>query len=123
MKLERSEVLGGKTYKIKPPIIDDAVYITINDAEVDGQIRPVEVFINSKNMENFPWISFTTRALSAAFRQDGPFPMYIVNEMFQTHDPKGGYIIPKSKGARAHSIVGHIGWVIKNHCEALGITK
>jgi hypothetical protein len=104
-------------------VIDDAVYITINDAVVDGQLRPVEIFINSKNMENFPWISCVTRLLSAVLRQDGPFPMFAIDELIQTHDPKGGYIIPKSKGVRAHSIVAHIGFEIKKHCEELGLTK
>lgn len=121
--IDRPEIVQGRTYKIKPPIIDEAVYITINDAEINGVIRPIEVFINSKNMQSFQWISCVTRLLSAAMRHDGAFPRYVVDELLDTYDPHGGYIIPGSKGRRANSIVAHIGWVIYEHCELLGLME
>ena len=51
-KLERPEVLIGSTYKIKTPISDHAMYVTINDIVLNEgteyeQRRPFEVFINS----------------------------------------------------------------------------
>jgi len=118
--LDRPDILNGTTYKIRPPIIDEAVYITINDADVDGVTRPVEVFINSKDMKNFPWISCVTRLLSAQLRQNGKFPNFIINELLETYDPSGGYFVPGS-GIKVNSIVGHIGLVIKKHCENLDI--
>lgn len=118
--IERPEVINGATYKIKPPIIDEAVYITINDAKIDGAIRPIEIFINSKNMKNFPWISCVTRLLSAQLRQGGEFPSFVIDELLDTYDPSGGYFIPKTS-IKVNSIVAHIGYVLKTHCENLGL--
>ena len=121
MKLERGERLEGKTYKIKPLTIEEAIYITINDMHIEGELRPVEVFVNSKDMKSFQWVSCVCRLLSAVLRTKGPFPKYAIRELLDTHDPQGGYIVPHSNGYRAPSIVAHIGWVIKNHCEELGL--
>ena len=51
-KLERPEVLIGSTYKIKTPVSDHAMYVTINDIVLNEgteheQRRPFEIFINS----------------------------------------------------------------------------
>lgn len=51
--IERPDFLLGTTYKIKPPIAEHAMYITINDIllneDTDHESRqPYEVFINSK---------------------------------------------------------------------------
>ena len=50
-KLERPEMLLGSTYKIKTPLSDHALYITINDIVLNPgteheQRRPFEIFIN-----------------------------------------------------------------------------
>ena len=121
--LDRPETVDGKTYKIKPPIIDDAIYITINDAEVAGQVRPVEIFINSKNMDSFQWISLITRLASALMRTSDKFPYFIIDEMLETFDPHGDYVVPKTKGRRANSIIAHIGMVLEDHCKELGIER
>src|ERR1019366_3814265 len=57
-KLDRPEVLIGSTYKIKTPVSDHAMYVTINDIVLNEgteyeQRRPFEVFINSKNLDHF----------------------------------------------------------------------
>ncbi|MCB1362352.1 MAG: ribonucleoside-diphosphate reductase, adenosylcobalamin-dependent, partial [Rhodobacteraceae bacterium] len=49
--LDRPEALEGQTYKVKWPVSEHAIYITVNDIVVGGRRRPFEVFINSKNME------------------------------------------------------------------------
>jgi hypothetical protein len=59
--LGRPEKLVGNTYKIKTPVTEHALYITINDIVMNEGTpqehrRPFEVFINSKNMEHFQWI-------------------------------------------------------------------
>src|ERR1700753_2532386 len=75
-KLERPEVLIGSTYKIKTPVSDHAMYVTINDIILNEgtpheQRRPFEIFINTKNLDHFQWIVGLTRVLSAGFRQGG----------------------------------------------------
>ena len=57
-RLERPEMLRGTTYKIKPPVSDHAMYITINDIVLNQdteheKFRPYEIFINSKNLKTF----------------------------------------------------------------------
>ncbi len=121
--IDRDKVLTGSTYKIKPQTLDAAIYITINNAEVNGVIRPFEVFINCKHLPSVGWVSALSRMLSAAFRNEGEFPAYLIKELIETFDADGGYIIPKSKGKRANSVVSHIGYVIEDHCRGLKLFK
>ncbi len=72
-RIERPEVLIGSTYKIKSPLFEHALYVTINDIVLNAgneheQRRPFEIFINSKNMDHFQWIVALTRIMSAVFR-------------------------------------------------------
>ena len=73
---EGMEALEGSTYKIKTPLDDHAMYVTINDMILNQgtqheQRRPFEIFINSKNMDHFQWIVALTRLMSAVFRKGG----------------------------------------------------
>ncbi len=75
-KIARPEFLLGSTYKIKPPVSEHALYITINDIllneDTDHEVRrPYEVFINSKSMEHYQWVIGLTRVISAVFRKGG----------------------------------------------------
>ena len=52
-KVSRPEELAGSTYKIKTPMSDHALYLTINDIVLNQGTnhelrRPFEVFINSR---------------------------------------------------------------------------
>src|SRR3990167_8613579 len=74
--LSRPEKLMGNTYKVKTPVTEHALYITINDVIMNEGTpqehrRPFEIFINSKNMEHFQWIVALTRVMSAVFRKGG----------------------------------------------------
>src|SRR3546814_19667265 len=78
-RVERPEVLIGSTYKIKTPLVEHAMYVTINDIVLNPGTehelrRPFEVFINSKNMDHFQWIVALTRIMSAVFRKGGDVP-------------------------------------------------
>ena len=53
--LDRPQALPGRTYKLRWPESDHAIYITVNDVVQDGRHRPFEIFINSKNMEHYAW--------------------------------------------------------------------
>src|SRR5699024_6834704 len=71
-KLQRPEALEGRTYKIKTPLSEHALYVTINDVVLNPGTphevrRPFEIFINSKNMDHFQWIVALTRIISAVF--------------------------------------------------------
>ena len=100
-RLERPEVLVGSTYKIKTPLSEHALYVTINDVVLNKdteheQRRPFEIFINSKNMDHFQWIVALTRIMSAVFRKGGDIT-FLVDELRSVFDPKGGYF---KKGGR-----------------------
>jgi len=69
--LDRPEALPGRTYKLRWPDSEHAIYITLNDIVQDGRRRPFEVFINSKNMEHYAWTVALTRMISAVFRRGG----------------------------------------------------
>src|SRR6185437_6486008 len=84
-KLERPEVLRGSTYKIKSPIFEHAMYVTINDVILNPgtefeESRPFEIFVNSKNMEQFQWVVALTRVMSAVFRKGGDVT-FLVEEL------------------------------------------
>ncbi len=111
--LERPETLVGSTFKIKSPLFEHALYITINDIILNAgtpneQRRPFEIFINSKNMDHFQWIVALTRVLSAVFRKGGDIT-FIAEEMKAVFDPRGGYF--KAGGVYMPSIVAEIGAV------------
>ncbi len=121
--LERPEMLLGSTYKIKTPLSDHALYITINDIILNEdteheQRRPFEIFINSKNMENFQWVLALTRVISAVFRKGGDCT-FLVEELKAVFDPKGGYF--KRGGKFMPSLVAEIGEAIENHMRMIGL--
>ena len=123
--LERDDVLEGATYKIKTPISDHAMYITINDVVInkgqpDEHRRPFEIFINSKNMEHFMWIVALTRVISAIFRKGGDVT-FLVEELKAVFDPRGGYY--KKGGKYMPSIVAEIGEVIQQHLISIGMME
>ncbi len=94
-KVERPEMLIGSTYKIKTPVSEHAFYITINDILLNPgtpyeKRRPFEVFINSKNMDHYQWISALTLIISAVFRKGGDVT-FLSKELRSVFDPKGGY--------------------------------
>ena len=92
-KVERPEVLIGSTYKIKTPVSDHAMYLTINDIVLNEGTehehrRPFEIFINSKNLDHFQWIVALTRIISAVFRKGGNVA-FLVEELKAVFDPRG----------------------------------
>ncbi|KGI78838.1 NrdJb [Oleiagrimonas soli] len=121
--VERPDVLVGSTYKIKSPLFEHALYVTINDIVLNKntpheQRRPFEIFINSKNMDHFQWIVALTRIMSAVFRKGGDVT-FLVEEMKAVFDPRGGYF--KTGGVYMPSIVAEIGSVIEQHLKMIGM--
>ena len=121
--VERPETLVGSTFKVKSPLFEHALYVTINDIVLNAdtpheQRRPFEIFINSKNMDHFQWIVALTRILSAVFRKGGDVT-FIVEEMKAVFDPRGGYFKPG--GVYMPSIVAEIGAVIEQHMKNIGM--
>ncbi|MFT7245889.1 MAG: hypothetical protein ACI82A_003260 [Candidatus Azotimanducaceae bacterium] len=124
-EIERPEELKGYTYKIKTPLSDHALYITVNNIVLNvgtehEQEYPFEVFINSKNMEHFQWVLALTRVISAVFRKGGD-ATFMVDELKQVFDPQGGYF--KRGGRFMPSLVAEIGEVLETHMIKCGLIK
>jgi len=124
-RLKRPEMLVGSTYKIKTPMSEHALYVTINDIILNKDSeyevrRPFEVFINSKNMDHFQWIVALTRIMSAVFRKGGDVT-FLVEELRSVFDPKGGYF--KKGGKFVPSLVAEIGDTLESHLRMIGLIK
>ena len=124
-KLERPEMLLGSTYKIKTPLSEHSLYVTINDVILNAGTehelrRPFEIFINSKNMDHFQWIVALTRIISAVFRKGGDVT-FLVEELRSVFDPRGGYF--KKGGKYMPSLVAEIGDAIECHLRMIGLLK
>ena len=122
-KVERPEMLLGSTYKIKTPLSEHSLYITINDMVLNPGTehelrRPFEVFINSKNMDHFQWIVALTRIISAVFRKGGDVT-FLVDELRSVFDPRGGYF--KKGGKYMPSLVAELGDAIESHLKFIGM--
>ena len=123
--VERPEMLVGSTYKVKTPISDHAMYVTINDIilnkDTDHEIRrPFEIFINSKNLDHYQWIVALTRIISAVFRKGGDVT-FLVDELKAVFDPRGGYWKPGGKFMP--SIIAELGHVVEQHLQFIGLLK
>jgi len=124
-KLQRPEMLIGSTYKVKTPLSEHALYVTINDIVLNSGTanelrRPFEIFINSKNMDHFQWIVALTRIVSAVFRKGGDVT-FLVEELRSVFDPRGGYF--KKGGKYMPSLVAEIGDAIECHMRMIGLLK
>ena len=124
-KLERPEMLIGSTYKVKTPVSDHAMYVTINDIILNEgtaheQRRPFEIFINSKNLDHYQWIVALTRIMSAVFRKGGDVT-FLVDELKAVFDPRGGYWQPGGKFMA--SIIAELGHIVEKHLIQIGLLK
>jgi len=124
-EIKRPDELKGYTYKIKTPLSDHALYITVNNIVLNSgteheQEYPFEIFINSKNMEHFQWVLALTRVISAVFRKGGD-ATFMVEELKQVFDPQGGYF--KKGGRFMPSLVAEIGEVLETHMKKCGLIE
>ena len=122
-KLERPEMLVGSTYKVKTPISDHAMYVTINDIILNQNTehekrRPFEIFINSKNLDHYQWIVALTRIISAVFRKGGDVT-FLVDELKAVFDPRGGYW--QAGGKYMPSIIAELGYIVEKHLISIGL--
>lgn len=123
--LARPDKITGSTYKVKTPVTEHALYITINDVIMNEGTdqehrRPFEIFVNSKNMEHFQWIVGLTRVMSAVFRKGGDLT-FLIEELESVFDPNGGYY--KKGGKYVPSLVAELGQVVEEHLQNIGMLK
>jgi len=123
-RIDRSVVLTGNTYKLRSPNSPHAVYVTIND---DGE-RIVEVFANSKGMEEFEMTTALLRLVSALLQDPhNHFLPLVLDELSQVYSPRGGYHVMEhwardgNDQPWVNGIVHHIGVALAHRAHALGL--
>jgi len=125
--MKRPQSVEGRTYKVAAPeAYEEAIYVTINDIETKYGVRPFEMFIMSRVMESYQWITLCTRLVSAIFRQQCEAQNYnpfIVAEFLQTFDPGKQYWSPTYKGQHMKSVVQEIGFILREHFEDLELIE
>lgn len=123
--LTRPEVLNGATYKIKPLVLQHAIYLTINNTVVADKIVPYELLINTKNVELFHFMEVFCFTITTLFRLQQDIS-HLLEEYGDIPAIGGGYWSkPKVKGEKGKfykSFIGEIADVIKGHLEQVDKT-
>ena len=105
----RPEVVDAKVYKLKSAFIKNSVFVTLSFIKHEDQIRPIEIFINSKDLTRAPEYVVLTRLISAIFRRSAN-PMFILEELQGIFDPNWGSF---KEGKYYHSFYAEIADVIE----------
>lgn len=114
--IERPAVIEGRTYKLKPPGAEHALYLTINDTVRDGRRVPLELFFNSKAVDGYEWTVALSRMISAVFRKGGDVA-FVAEELEAVFSPRGGFW----QSQRYYpSMLALIGETIRQHMGTIG---
>ena len=105
----RPEVVNAKVYKVKSAFVKNSVFITLSYIDTDSDRRPIEIFINSKDLNRSAEYVVLTRLISAIFRR-ATDPMFILEELHGIHDPNGGSF---KNGKYFHSFYAEVAHVIE----------
>ena len=105
----RPDVVDAKVYKLKSAFIKNSVFVTMSYIKHEDQIRPIEIFINSKDLTRAPEYVVLTRLISAIFRRS-PNPLFILEELQGIFDRNGGSF---KEGKYYHSFYAEIADVIE----------
>ena len=105
----RPEVVNAKVYKVKSAFVKNAVFITLSYVDTHSGREPIEIFINSKDLNRSAEYVVLTRLISAIFRRASD-PMFILEELHGIHDPNGGSF---KDGKYFHSFYAEVADVIE----------
>ncbi|MBC8456178.1 hypothetical protein H8D59_02920 [bacterium] len=86
----RPDIVEAKVYKLRSGLVKFSVYVTLGYIFENGRKRPIEIFINSKDLTKSAEYSVLTRLISAIFRRTND-PSFILEELRSIYDPNGGY--------------------------------
>ena len=115
----RPEVVDAKVYKLKSAFVKNSVFITLSYIYDNSEVRPIEIFINSKDLTRAPEYVVLTRLVSAIFRRSND-PMFILEELQGIFDPNGGTY---KDGKYYHSFYAEIADVIERFFFEVGIME
>ena len=115
--MTRPEVVDAKVYKLKSAFVKNSVFITLSYMLENGKKRPIEIFINSKDLSRSHEYIMLTRLISAVFRRDADV-MFILEELQGILDPEGGRF---KEGNYYQSLYAEIAEVIESFFYDVGI--
>ena len=112
----RPETVSAKVYKLRSGFVKQGVYVTLGYIQQNGRNRPIEIFINSKDLTKNAEYAVLTRLISAIFRKSAN-PTFILEELSSIHDPNGGY---HKNGKYIHSFYSEIADVMERFFREIG---
>ncbi|HEX9655291.1 MAG TPA: hypothetical protein VGB89_00090 [Bacteroidota bacterium] len=115
----RPEVTQARVYKMKSGFIRNSVFITLGYVTENKKNRPIEIFINSKDLTRAAEYTVLTRLISAIFRKSTD-PTFILEELRGIYDPNGGYF---KEGKYIHSFYAEVAKVIERFFEDIGVIQ
>ena len=115
----RPKIVDAKVYKVKSAFVKNSVFITLSYVDTELGRRPIEIFINSKDLNRAPEYVVLTRLISAIFRR-ATDPMFILEELHGIHDPNGGSF---KEGKYYHSFYAEVAETIEKFFYDVGIIK
>jgi len=115
----RPDVVNAKVYKLKSAFVKNSVFVTLSYISEGNIIRPIEIFINSKDLTRAPEYVVLTRLISAIFRRASD-AMFILEELQGIFDPNGGSF---KDGKYYHSFYAEIADVIEQFFYDVGIVE
>lgn len=118
-KVERPNVLKAEVYKLKSPVVSNAIYVTISYIQKNDKNMPFEIFINSKDLSKASEYAVLTRLISAIFRSVQN-PEFIIEELRGIYDPSGGYF---KEGKYMHSFYAEIAEIIEQSLNGNGLVS
>lgn len=115
--IKRPESVEAKVYRLKSRFVKERMYITLSYIKTeDGINRPIEMFINSKDLSKLPEYTVLTRLISTIFRTFSD-PKFILEELKSIYDPNGGYFL---KGRYIYSFYSEIAMIIEKFFNDIG---
>lgn len=124
-KTTRPKELDSRTYKIKATTgYDHAYYVSISNVVLNEgteleEVRPYEIFINTKDKINVQWVHALTFMMSAVFRKGGEY-MFLLDELREVSSPNAGWFGQHTRGGNPRyieSMVSAIADTIAYHVE------
>ena len=115
----RPEVVDAKVYKVRSAFVKNSVFITLSYVMTDLGRSPIEIFINSKDLNRSAEYVVLTRLISAIFRR-ATDPMFILEELHGIQDPNGGSF---KDGRYYHSFYAEVAHVIERFFYDVGILE
>jgi len=122
---KRPKQLDSRTYKIKASTgYDHAYYVSISNVVLNEgtpleEVRPYEIFINTKDKINVQWVHALTFMMSAIFRKGGEY-MFLLDELREVASPNAGWFGQHTRGGNPRyieSMVSAIADTIAFHVE------